>query len=95
MLNSVVGILLFAVLQVFGQCLGLMGQSEEVVAEAAPYYNYLAWSIIPFMIFAAFKQFLEGVGNTMTGMVAVSYTHLDVYKRQILLCMEVCLSLQR
>ena len=70
-LNSVVGILLFAVLQVFGQCLGLMGQSEEVVAEAAPYYNYLAWSIIPFMIFAAFKQFLEGVGNTMTGMVVV------------------------
>ena len=70
-LNSVVGILLFAVLQMFGQCLGLMGQSEEVVAEAAPYYNYLAWSIIPFMIFAAFKQFLEGVGNTMTGMVVV------------------------
>ena len=70
-LNSVVGILLFVVLQVFGQCLGLMGQSEEVVAEAAPYYNYLAWSIIPFMIFAAFKQFLEGVGNTMTGMVVV------------------------
>lgn len=70
-LNSVVGILLFAVLQVFGQCLGLMGQSEEVVAEAAPYYNYLAWSIIPFMIFAAFKQFLEGVGNTITGMVVV------------------------
>lgn len=70
-LNSVVGILLFAVLQMFGQCLGLMGQSEEVVAEAAPYYNYLAWSIIPFMIFAAFKQFLEGVGNTITGMVVV------------------------
>ena len=70
-LNSVVGILLFAVLQVFGQCLGLMGQSEEVVVEAAPYYNYLAWSIIPFMIFAAFKQFLEGVGNTITGMLVV------------------------
>lgn len=70
-LNSAVGILLFIILQLLGQCLGLMGQSDEVVAEAAPYYNYLAWSIIPFMVFAAFKQFLEGVGNTITGMVVV------------------------
>lgn len=48
-----------------------MGQSPEVVEMAIPYYQYIAWSVIPFMIFAAFKQFLEGIGNTKVAMAII------------------------
>lgn len=45
-----------------------MGQPAEVVAAGTPYYEYLAWSVIPLMLFFAFRQFLEGVGNTKVAM---------------------------
>lgn len=48
-----------------------LGQPEEVVAQAVPYYRYLVWSILPFSIYASFKQFLEGVGNTRATMYSV------------------------
>ncbi len=48
-----------------------MGQPEEVVAMAIPYYKTLVWSQIPIMFFFTFKQFLEGLGNTKTTMYIV------------------------
>jgi MATE family multidrug resistance protein len=57
----------FATIPLFGY----MGQPAEVIEQAIPYYRYLAWSMIPLMLFAAFKQFLEGVGNTRVAMVIV------------------------
>lgn len=48
-----------------------LGQPHEVVTMAIPYYKYLLWSLLPFMIFASFKQFLEGVGNTTANMVII------------------------
>lgn len=71
MFYTLVGLGLFALLMGVGTFMDRMGQTPEVVAQAKPYYIYLAWSILPFMIFAAFKQFLEGIGNTRTGMVVV------------------------
>ncbi|MDE7378829.1 MAG: MATE family efflux transporter [Paraprevotella sp.] len=41
-----------------------MGQPEEVVEMAIPYYRMLIVSMPFVMLFFAFKQFLEGVGNT-------------------------------
>lgn len=70
-LYAIAGIGLFLMLYFVGIFLGNFGQDPKVVAIARPYYNYLAWSIIPFMIFAAFKQFLEGIGNTLTAMVII------------------------
>lgn len=51
--------------------LGYMGQPDDVVEMAIPYYKYMIWSVLPFMLFAAFKQFLEGIGNTTVAMVIV------------------------
>ena len=48
-----------------------MGQPPEAVAQAVPYYKYLIWSVLPFMLFAAFKQFLEGLGQTKAIMIVV------------------------
>ncbi len=51
--------------------MGYMGQPQEVVAMAAPYFKSLVWSVVPLMTFFVFKQFLEGVGNTKTTMYRV------------------------
>ncbi len=47
-----------------------LGQPEEVVDMAIPYYRMLVYSMPFIMLFFAFKQFLEGVGNTKVEMVA-------------------------
>lgn len=48
-----------------------MGQPDEVVELAIPYYQTLVWSLIPNIAFFIFKQFLEGVGNTKVAMYVV------------------------
>ena len=48
-----------------------MGQPVEVVEQAVPYYKLMAFSMPAVMLFFAFKQFLEGVGNTVISMVIV------------------------
>jgi MATE family multidrug resistance protein len=45
------------------------GQDPEVVQAARPYYTLIVLSIIPFLFFTFFKQFLEGLGNTAVAMV--------------------------
>ena len=47
-----------------------LGQPVEVVEAALPYYRLLAWSMPFVMLFFAFKQFLEGVGNTHAELIA-------------------------
>ncbi|NDW10243.1 MATE family efflux transporter [Dysgonomonas sp. 520] len=53
-----------------------MKQPPEVVDMAIPYYQYLVWSVIPYMIFGVFKQFLEGIGNTTVNMVIIITANL-------------------
>lgn len=48
--------------------LNRMGQPEEVVKQAVPYYLLLVTSLFPMLLFYSFKQFLEGVGNTKIAM---------------------------
>lgn len=52
-----------------------LGQPVEVVDMAVPYYRLLAVSSIAFMIFGAFKQFLEGIGNTRAAMAILVFTN--------------------
>lgn len=66
-----IGILLLVLLLGLSYFLPYMGQDPQVVLLAQPYFRYLAWSIVPYMIYLSFKQFLEGIGNTQTGMVVV------------------------
>ncbi len=47
-----------------------MGQPTEVVDMSIPYYKMLVYSMPAVMLFFAFKQFLEGVGNTKAEMAA-------------------------
>jgi MATE family multidrug resistance protein len=71
------GILFTILLSVFslillGGCIPFLdcfGQDPKVVEAARPYYILIVVSIIPFLFFTFFKQFLEGLGNTSVAMV--------------------------
>lgn len=45
-----------------------MGQPEEVISLAVPYYRILVLSLLPFILFQAFRQFMEGIGDTKKAM---------------------------
>lgn len=48
--------------------LDAFGQEPEVIACARPYYILIVLSIVPFLLFCFFKQYLEGLGNTTVAM---------------------------
>lgn len=49
--------------------MGRMGQSEEVVKLAIPYFLIQVASLLPMLLFFSIKQFFEGVGNTKIAMI--------------------------
>lgn len=60
----------FVVLQIASKpLLYHIGQPVEVVDAAMPYYQMMAYSLFPVLLFSAFKNFLDGVGNTVVPMV--------------------------
>lgn len=71
------GMLFTVLLSIFtlvllGGCIPFMhcfGQDPAVVEAARPYYILIVLSIVPFLFFTFFKQFLEGLGNTSVAMV--------------------------
>ena len=59
-------------LVLLGGCIPFLhcfGQDPAVVVAARPYYILIVLSIVPFLFFTFFKQFLEGLGNTSVAMV--------------------------
>lgn len=65
-----IGILTSVLLYAITPLLYRMGQPREVVDMAIPYYRMILFGMPFAMLFFAFKQFLEGVGNTKVEMVA-------------------------
>jgi len=63
-----------------------MGQTEEVVRLAIPFYRILSISLIPFLIFIFLKQIGEGLGNTVWAMVAtISANIVNVFFNLVLI----------
>jgi MATE family multidrug resistance protein len=57
-----------------------MGQTDEVVRLAVPYYRALVIAIIPYLMFILLKQIGEGLGNTALAMaVTIATTILKVF----------------
>ena len=54
----------------------MLGQPHAVVEASLPYYRLLAYGIPFIMFFGAFKQFLEGAGNTRAVMVMMVAANL-------------------
>ncbi len=58
----------------------LLNQPKEVVAEAIPYMQVLASSVIPFMLFQTYRQFLEGLSIPNPPMIiALSANFLNAF----------------
>lgn len=71
LLFLILGLIFFAIQYCAVFAMPHLGQPDEVVEHAVPYYKYLVWSVIPYMLYAPFKQFLEGVGNTTIAMITI------------------------
>jgi len=70
MLCTVNGIALFILLLLAKPILYHLDQPPEVVALAIPYLEIVAFSMIPLMIFQAYKQFADGLSQTKYAMYA-------------------------
>ena len=69
-LCTILGIFLFIVVFFAKQLIVFMGQPENVVTLAKPYLDIVALSLIPMIIFQAYKQFADGMSETKYSMWA-------------------------
>jgi len=69
-LCTVLGLLLFLMLLLAKPLMYVMDQPEEVVELAIPYLDLVAFSLVPLIIFQAFKQFSDGLSLTKYPMYA-------------------------
>ncbi|MDR6968811.1 MATE family multidrug resistance protein [Flavobacterium arsenatis] len=69
-LCSILGVALFVLIVCFKPLIAYMGQSEAVVEMAKPYLDIVGCSLIPLIIFQAYKQFADGLSETKYSMWA-------------------------
>jgi len=70
LLCTILGVSLFALILLAKPVMHMMNQPPEVVKLAMPYLDLVALSLIPLVIFQAFKQFSEGLSQTRYPMYA-------------------------
>lgn len=56
--------------------MGKMGQSQEVVRAAIPYFLIQVASLLPMLLFFSIKQFFEGIGNTKIAMIITIFANV-------------------
>jgi multidrug resistance protein, MATE family len=71
LLCTILGISLFAVIVLAKPLMFLMHQPKEVVDLAYPYIDWVAFSLIPVIIYQAYKQFADGLSLTKYSMYAI------------------------
>jgi len=69
-LCTLLGFILFVIIMLARPLMYYMNQPNEVVALALPYLDLVAFSLVPLIIFQAFKQFSEGLSQTKYPMYA-------------------------
>ncbi len=69
-LCTILGVSLFGIILLAKPLMYLMKQPIEVVELAMPYLDLVAFSLVPLIIFQAFKQFSEGLSQTRYPMYA-------------------------
>ncbi len=75
-LMTILGIAMYVMLLLIKPVLHYLDQPEEVVVLAIPYYEIVAVSMIPLMIFQGFKQFTDGLSQTRYAMYATIITNV-------------------
>ena len=75
-LCTVLGLSLFVLILIAKPLLYFMDQPEEVVVLAKPYLDFVAFSLVPLIVFQAFKQFSDGLSLTKYPMYATILANL-------------------
>lgn len=75
-LTTIIGVAMWVLLLLIKPILYHLDQPEEVVILAIPYYEIVAFSMIPLMIFQGFKQFTDGLSETKYAMWATILTNV-------------------
>ena len=70
---SFLGLLLFLGVYFSRNIMFSMGQPQEVVSLAFPYLNWVSASLIPLIVFQAYKQFSDGLSLTRPAMYATLF----------------------
>ncbi len=85
-LDALVGVLLFLLLYFGGPLVQYFDQEPNVVAIALPYLYIIGGSLIPVMIFQAFRQFAEGLSYTKQAMyISISANLLNILLNYLLI----------
>ena len=84
LLNTTVSLILTLFLFMLMPYLSMMGQPAEVVELCKGYYILTSFSVIPFILFMTFKQYMEGIGNTKVAMViTISCNLMNIFLNYI------------
>lgn len=70
-LCTILGVALFVVIVLAKPIMNLMHQPEAVVELASPYIDWVAFSLIPVIIYQGYKQFADGLSRTKYSMYAI------------------------
>lgn len=76
LLCTVLGLVLFGVVAFAKPLMSVMGQPQEVITLAAPYIDWVAFSLLPMVIFQGYKQFADGMSLTKYAMYAVIVSNI-------------------
>ena len=67
----VLGIVVFTIIVLAKPIMYVMHQPKEVIDIASPYIDWVAFSLIPVIIFQGYKQFADGLSRTKYSMYAI------------------------
>ena len=75
-INIIIAIVIFLLVVFMSHNLSYLGQNELVVVETIPYLFTIALSIVPFMVFQTFRQYVEGLSYTKQAMFIIVGSNL-------------------
>ena len=70
-LCTIIGILLFGLVLLAKPIMELLHQPKEVITLAKPYIDWVAFSLVPLIIYQGYKQFADGLSLTKVSMYAI------------------------
>ena len=80
LLSILLGFLICGILLVSKSLMYYMQQPNDVVVLAIPYYEVIAYSMIPVMVFQGFRQFADGLSLTKYAMqAAISANVINIF----------------
>lgn len=71
LINCTNAIVLIGIVQLGKGLLHHLNQPDEVINEALPYLDIIMFSLLPVLFYQSFKQFAEGMSNTVIALVVV------------------------